>query len=115
MLHFIVFSKNSKRILRGGTCLPKMYHTEVRTADECIMKTNGQVDDVTKKIEFDGFDDKGQPINPRVVDKTSAEIKQDYFKPEPKPYGKYRANITNDQWQSLLRRIRNLENNEEKG
>lgn len=69
----------------------------------------GEANDTTQKIEFDGFDEKGQPINPRVVDKSPEEVERDN-PPEPRLLkGKQPANITNEQWQDVLKRLDKLE------
>jgi len=70
----------------------------------------GTANDVTQRIEFDGLDAKGQPINPRVVDKTPEEIEANNPpEPEPIPFKKQLAHITNEQWQGVLKRIDKLE------
>jgi len=67
----------------------------------------GKANAVTQKVEFDGFDDDGQPINPRVVDKTPEEIEAE--KLPMIPTEKKQAHITNEQWQSVLGRLDKLE------
>lgn len=79
--------------------------------NEFIME--GGADDATQKIEFDDFDDDGQPINPRVVNKTPAEIARDN-PPEllEMPFKKQPANITKEQLQDVLNRLSKLETKE---
>ena len=76
---------------------------------EYIMK--GKANDSTQKIEFDGFDEEGQPINPRVVDKTPEEIETDNPTPAEIPIGKQAAHITNEQLDSIFQRLNTLEKN----
>ena len=78
-----------------------------RAPGEFIME--GEADDATQKIDFDGFDVDGQPINPRVVDKTPEEIEADNPTPASMSLEKKPASITNKQWQDVLRRLRVLE------
>lgn len=106
MLSFIIYNKDEK-ILRIGQCSNKTIRLQVEEG-EFVME--GVADDVTQKVEFDGFDVKGQPINPRIVEKTPEEIKADKpIKSEPLPYEQHQANVTNEQWQDILDRLTELE------
>lgn len=73
----------------------------------------GKANDVTQKVEFDGFDADGQPVNPRIVDKTPEEIEADKL-PEPEiiPFEKQPAHITNEQLQEILGSIKELKEKE---
>lgn len=71
----------------------------------------GTANDATQKVEFDGFDADGQPVNPRVVDKTPEEIEADNPTPPEVPVGQRLANITNEQWRDVLKRLNKLEKN----
>ena len=76
----------------------------------------GKADDVTQKVIFDGFDKNGQPVNPRVVDKTPEEIEKDnplLLKVVEMPENKRPAHITKEQWQDTLKRLDTLEKNNE--
>jgi hypothetical protein len=66
-----------------------------------------KADNLTQEVKFDGFDAAGQPINPRVVDKTPEEIEAE--KPPEMPEGQRPAFITNEQWQDILNRLTALE------
>lgn len=109
-MRFIIYnitSETTGKILRLVGC-PKTQRYLQAKDGEFVMK--GNANDVTQKIEFDNLDDKGQPVNPRVVDKTSAEIEADKpFKPEPKPFEKQPAQITNEKLGEILSRIKQLE------
>jgi len=104
MKNYIVYSSN-KEILRTGICQDSTFYLQAQ--DEFVME--GIANDSTQKIEFDGFDADGQPINPRVVDKIPEEIEADNPKPIEIPVEKQLALITNEQWQDILDRYKNLE------
>lgn len=108
-MNYIVFNKIGG-ILKTIICSPTMVKIQVKDKDnEFIMK--GTAKDITQKIKFDGFDEKGQPINPRVVDKTIEEIEVEKQVPPPKiPKNKKPAYITNEQWQDVRDRLEVLEN-----
>jgi hypothetical protein len=99
----IIYNKK-KEILRTIKCPPALREKQLRK-NEFIME--GEANDATQKIEFDGFDERGQPINPRVVNKTPKEI-QAGKSPEVL-FEKRAANITNEQWRDVLHRIDKLE------
>ena len=69
----------------------------------------GVADDMTQKMEFDGFDSDGRPINPRAVDKTPAEKLADNPPPRVIPDEDKRANMTRKEVQQLLDRVADLE------
>lgn len=105
-MKYIIYNKE-KTILRTVQCPPTMSKIQAKK-DEFIME--GIADDATQKVEFDGFDMDGQPINPRVVDKTPEEIEKEM----PTNSGSIQcvkpfAHITNEQWQDVLSRLRALE------
>ena len=100
MKNFIVYDKQGK-ILRPGRCQDNTFYRQAKN-DEFIMQ--GVANDVTQKIEFDdGLDIDGQPINPRVINKTPEEIEIDNptLKYKPPPFEKQQAHITNEQWQDV--------------
>ena len=105
MKNFIVYNIKGK-ILRTGNCQNSTLHSQVKE-NKFVME--GTANDITQKIEFDGLDVDGQPINPRVVDKTPEEIETDNPKIKPKPFEKQIAYITNEQYQALLDRLETLE------
>lgn len=72
-MSYIIYNKAGE-ILRNIQCSSAMSKIQAKK-DEFIME--GVANDATQKIEFDGFDVDGQPINPRVVDKTPEEIEAD--------------------------------------
>lgn len=107
MKKFIVY-KLDKKISRTGGCSDKDFSLQAKD-DEFVME--GEANDETQKIEFDGLDEEGQPINPRVVDKTPEEIEADNPTPLEIPEGERPACITNEQWRDVLNRLENFENN----
>lgn len=104
-MKYIVFNETGE-ILRNIECSRSMRDIQ---AKEGKFVMEGKANDVTQKIEFDGFDVDGQPINPRVVDKTPQEIAEATYTPEPVPFEKQIAYITNEQWQDVLDRLKKLE------
>ena len=105
MKSFIIYNDKGE-IIRVGSSQNIDYQLQAQN-DEFVM--DGTADCITQKIEFDGFDEKGQPINPRVVNKTPAEIEADNPAPIPLSLEKQPAHITNEQWQGILNRLDNLE------
>ena len=99
MKHFIVYDGHGK-ILRTGTCQNKTFYLQARIGEFVIA---GKADATTQKIANAGVKDK-------VVDKTPEEI-EEAKPPEPEPIsvGQQPANITNEQWQNILDRLRALE------
>lgn len=95
------------KILRSVSCPSTQKHLQVKDGS-FIME--GKADDATQKVEFDGLDDEGQPINPRVIDKTPEEIEVDNPMLLEIPSEKQPANITNEQLQNVLDRLDKLEN-----
>ena len=104
MRKFIVFDSQDK-ILRTGSCQNSTFELQASNPGEYIME--GVADDATQKVKFDGFDEKGQPINPRVVNKTHEEIEA--AKPKPAPPKKQKAHVTNEKWQKVMNRLSALE------
>lgn len=103
---YIVFD-NTKKILRLIDSSPAM---SLLQAKDGAFIMEGTANDITQKIEFDGLDVDGQPINPKVVDKTPEEIEAEKPTPPPKiPYEKQVAYITNEKWQEILDRLDKLE------
>ena len=106
-MKFITYNKSGK-ILRGGHCQASTFRSQARK-ENVEFVVEGIANDVTQKVEFDGFDSNGQPINPRIVDKTHAEIERDNPKREPTPFEEKRAAIKNKDWKNVLDRIKVLE------
>lgn len=104
MKNFIIYNKEEK-ILSTGSCQDK--DLKLQGIGNFILE--GTANDVTQKVEFDGLDIDGQPINPRVVDKTPAEIEADNPIIPEIPEGQRLAYITNEQWQDVLNRFDKLE------
>lgn len=105
MRRFIVFNKQEK-MLRTGSCMDNNFLLQANK-NEFVME--GKANDRTQKVKFDGPDDEGQPINPRVVDKTPEEIEEDNPTPPEIPFEKQPAPITNEQLQGILDRLNDLE------
>lgn len=104
-MKYTIYNATGK-ILRVVTC-PISQHALQAKDGEFIME--GTASDLTQKVEFDGFDVNGQPINPRVVDKTPEEIKADNPKIPEIPHGLQLARITNEQWEKVIKRLDKLE------
>lgn len=105
MKNYIVYNSDGK-ILVTGCCAETDFLLQAQDG-EFVME--GVANDVTQKVEFDGLDEENQPINPRVVDKTPAEIERDNPTPVPIPFEKKPALITNEQWENMQNRIAELE------
>jgi len=107
MKHFVVYNAD-REILRSGSCQNSTFYLQAGDGEFVI---EGKANTVTQKVEFDGFDVDGQPINPRLVDKTPQEIAEATYIPvivQP-PFEKQPAQISNEQWQSVLGRLDKLE------
>lgn len=106
-MNYPIYNKTGK-ILRVVTCSKAMSKIQAKE-DEFIME--GAANDSTQKVEFDGFNEKGRPINPRIVDKPPEEIEAE--KPsEPSKLIKrikQSAYITKEQWEDVLKRLDDLE------
>lgn len=100
----IVFDKTGK-ILRLAEC-PASLREQEAGKNEFIME--GTADDEIQRIEFVGFDGDGQPINPRIVYKTTEEMARD----KPKKVVIPDRVITKGQWESIMARITSLERDE---
>lgn len=106
MKNFIVYNQKGK-ILRTGSCAENDFCLQVEES-EFVME--GTANDITQKVEFDGLDVDGQPVNPRVVNKTPEEIEAEKPpEPVPVPFEKLMAHITNEQWQAIQDRFHALE------
>lgn len=107
MKNFIIFNSKSE-ILRTGNCPDSVFENQAQKEEFVI---EGKANDVTQKIIFDGLDENGLPINPRVVNKTPEEIELNTPKPItiPLPPERLPANITNEQWIELSKRVDLLE------
>jgi len=104
-VNYIIYNKIGK-ILRTINCSPAMSKIQAKEGEFIL---EGEANDVTQKIEFDGFDEKGQPINPRIVNKTLEEIEKDNPAPPEIPFEKRLAGITNGQLNEILGRLAALE------
>ena len=105
MKKFTIYDSEGK-ILRSGFCTTTSFKKKAGNG-EFIFEGIGN--DVTQKIEFDGFDDNGQPIDPRVVDKTPEEKEENSLPKKVKSAEQQPASITNKQWQDVLKRLDDLE------
>lgn len=110
MKKFIIFNAQGK-VLRSGSGQNSCFELQANDGEFVF---EGEVKDMTQKIKFDGFDEKGKPINPRIINKTSEEIEIDNPKTKPKPFKKQKANITNEQLEDILKRLEQLEAKEDK-
>lgn len=96
MKYFIVYNFQG-RILRTGFCQDRMFFMQA-CDNEFVME--GRANDATQKIEKVG-------IFGRIVDKSPEEIEAE--KQPRLPFEKKPAQITNEQWQSVLGRLASLE------
>jgi len=96
MKPFLVYDKHGK-ILRSGICQDSTFYRQAHDG-EFVME--GIADDTTQKIDNAGL--KG-----KIINKTSEEIEAE--KSKEKPCEKWPAHITNEQWQSVLKRLDKLE------
>ncbi len=104
-MNYVVYNITGE-ILRTVQCSIKSSFLQAKDGE---FITEGVANDVTQKIEFDGLDEKGQPVNPRVVDKTPQEIETDNPPIPEVPHGRRPAHVTNAQWQDVLKRLDKLE------
>ena len=104
-MNYIVYD-NSGEILRIVVCSPAMSSLQAR-GGKFVME--GIANGSTQKIEFDGLDEKGRPINPRVINKSPEEIEADNPTPSEISFEKRIAHITNEQWQDILDRLDKLD------
>jgi len=95
MTNFIVYNIKGK-ILRTGFCPEHILHLQAGDG-EFVME--GIANDVSQKI-----------VDGKIVDKTPEEIEADNPTPPEIPESKRLANITNGQWQNVLKRLEKLEN-----
>lgn len=105
MPQFIVYNKN-KKIERTCSAPLGMANMQAGPGEFVI---EGVADDRNQKMEFDGLDESGRPINPRLVDKSPAEILADNPPPpvvadEDKP-----ARLTKKEVDLLMKRVKLLE------
>ena len=105
MKNFIVYDKQEK-IRRTGCCQDIDFLFQAKK-NEFIME--GKANGDSQKVTFDGFDKNGQPVNPRVVDKSPEEIEKDNPSLPEIPEKDRLAHITNEQWQDTLKRLDTLE------
>jgi len=105
MKNFIVYDKQEK-IRRTGCCQDIDFLFQAKK-NEFIME--GKANGDSQKVTFDGFDKNGQPVNPRVVDKSPEEIEAKNPPPLEIPYEKMPAVITNKQWLDVLNKLDKLQ------
>ena len=103
-ISFIVYDAIGK-ILRTGICPKSVLQVQATGPTEFVIE--GEADDAVDKIEIEEFDDKGKPIKVRIKKKTPEEIEAE--RPPEVPFKKQQANITNEQYEDLLKRIAELE------
>ncbi len=106
MANFIAYDEK-KQILRTGSAPLGMANMQAGPGEFVI---EGVADDQTQKMEFDGLDESGRPINPRLVDKSPAEILADNPPLPPVLEENKPANMTKGELAALVKRIENLEN-----
>ena len=63
---YVVFDKITGRIIRSGACQDVCFGYGLESNEAVV---EGFANDVTQKVLFDGLDERGQPINPRIVEK----------------------------------------------
>ncbi len=106
MSNVIVYNED-KEIQRTVICPLGMANMQAGPGEFVI---EGVADDQTQKMEFDGLDESGRPINPWLVDKSPAEILADN-PPLPEVLEENKpARMTKGELAALVKRIENLEN-----
>ena len=100
-MNYIIYNKDGE-ILKNIICSPAMIGLQISYGE---FVTRGMANDSTQKIKFDGFDSIGQPINPRVINKTPEEIRADNPTPPEILFEERIANVTNKQWQIIQDRL----------
>lgn len=108
-MNYIVYniaSETTGEILRKVKCSIKSSFLQAKNGNFII---EGEANDVTQKVEFDGLDIDGRPVNPRIVDKTPEEIEVDNPPIPEVPHGRRPAHVTNEQWQAVLKKLDKLE------
>ena len=97
MKHFIVYNKESGKIISNGTCPDGDVKLQIiGKPDASVME--GIANNKTQKI-----------VDGEVVDKTPQEITEDTYTPPVVTHEKQPALITNEQWQDVLSRLEILE------
>jgi len=102
MKKYIVYDKQSGKIVRSGLCSDNSYSSQA-SENESIMQ--GTADDATQKVETHVD---GMIIYRVIVDKSPDEMPALKSK-KIIPLEKKQANITNEQWQAVLNRLAILE------
>lgn len=97
MKNFIVYDKHGK-ILRSGTCQDNTFYRQAHDG-EFVME--GRANDVTQKIINAG-------IKGKIVNRAPQEIKTVNPTPPEISESQRPAYITNEQWQSVLKKLDNL-------
>jgi len=92
MKNFIRYDAIGK-ILSTGTCQDHMIQIQAKSGEFVL---EGEADDAKQKI-----------IDGKVVNKTEEEI--DAEKPPVIPESEHFANVTNKDWDELIKRVENLE------
>ena len=105
MAQFIVYDQN-KEVLRTGNAPLGMVNMQAGPGEFTI---EGTADDRKQKMEFDGLDESGRPINPRLVDKTPAEIERDNPPPPVIPDEDKPAQMTKKELALLMQRVKDIE------
>ena len=68
MIKYIVYNIETGEILRSGGSSKRNLALQVKSDKEALL-IGLTANDVTQKVLFDGLDQRGQPINPRIVEK----------------------------------------------
>jgi len=96
MKNYIVYETDTGKIVRTGQCTNTMFSAQAGVGEDVL---EGTASDIIQKV-----------VDGKVVDKTPEEIEaQKPPIPEPIPYKEQPASITNEQYQTLLGRLANLE------
>jgi len=107
-MKYVIYDKYTSKIVVVCSGVFRLAKLQVK-AGQSLFQTENHVDDTTQKVEFDGLDETGQPINPTIVNKTPEEIVADNPPVPEMPENKRLAHITNEQWQDTLKRLDTLE------
>ncbi|MBN2314463.1 MAG: hypothetical protein JXM79_11075 [Sedimentisphaerales bacterium] len=96
-------------IIRSGVCPPGDFERQARPGQFVL---EGKGNDAKYKVEFDGLDESGRPVSPRLVEKTESEKAQSRI-PTPSE-AELPIVLKKKDYDILMKRIENLELKSEK-
>lgn len=105
-MKYTIYDIASKLIVKSGSCPLELLKYKVGVGQAALFPIDFIPDDVSQRIDFDGLDTSGNPINPRIIDKPSDELPP--TPPAPNPEDMPVVVLKKD-WQSVLDRLSALE------